>query len=414
MISYTQVFEDSFNYKNKMANLLVITNWYPQLWTNRYINNFVKEFTDLVSDQFDEIYVISPQPYFPKFLRKFKFFEKFYRYSNFENYNYGNIKVFYPSYLTLPIRYFRNKQNYTNSFKKIIKVILKNNLNFDIVHCHFIDNWIIGNRLKEMYKNKKIILHCHDSPSPIKNNNKNIEKYINIFKWVDACISFCEQYEIINKFFKSNKIDIKNIYIPNFVDTKKFYPKYNINHLRESYWFKPTDKILICIWNIVLSHKWQNDILDIYNDLSKSIKNLHLILIWDWPDKEKMLKTIDNLNSNNIHYLWPKNNEEISDYLNISNLFLFPSRHESFWIVQIESIACWTPVIEYKNWWSEYIIKDNRIWCILNNQDTNLLKEWILRMLNTEYDREYLHQYIVDKYSWEIIKEKLIDLYFNY
>lgn len=393
-----------------MPNLLVITNWYPQIWTNRYHCNFVKEFTEIVSEDFDNIYVICPQPYFPKILRNFKVFEEFYRCTNFKNFNYKNIKVFFPTYFTLPISYFR-KNNRKFWLKKVLNTINRENINFEIIHCHFLNqSWIIWAELKKVCKEKKVIVHCHDSTLK-KDLTAYPEKYKSIFKLVDNTISFCEHYEVINSFEKINKIDNKNIYIPNFVNTNKFYPKNNRNELRKKYWFNSDDKILICIWNLIYEHKWQNDILAIWKDLENEIKNLHLILIWDWPDKEKMLSTIKILNTDKIHYLWPKNNEEIVDFLNISDLFIFPSRYESFWISPIEAISCWTPVIAYKNWGTEYIINDDKIWTILNEQNINLLHKWILDMLNTKYDRKYLHNYITSRYSWDIIKDKLRNIY---
>ena len=395
-----------------MKNLLVITDGFPQLWTNRYINNFVKEFTDLVSDQFDEVYVISPQPYFPKFLRKFDIFAKFYRCSNFKNYKYWNIKVFYPTYFTLPFKFLRNK-NWEFRLNKIKSIIKKYNLKFDIIHIHFARDWLIWVKLKELYPKSKVIVHCHDSTLK-KDLKVSSEKYKSIFKWVDNTISFCEHYDVINKFLKKNKIDNKNVNIPNFVNTDRFFPKENIYDLREKYWFKQDDKILICVWNLIYDHKWQDDILSIWNDLSKEIKNLHLILIWDWPDKGKMLNTIDSLDKNeNIHYLWPKSNEGVVDYLNISDLFLFPSRYESFWIAPVEAISCGIPIISYKNGWTEYIINDDKVGIVLDKQDEELLKRWIIEILNKKYDRNYLHEFIVRKYSWDVVYKKLYDLYFN-
>ena len=50
---------------------------------------------------------------------------------------------------------------------------------------------------------------------------------------------------------------------------------------------------------------------------------------------------------------------------------------------------------------------------MLDKQDIELLKKWILEMLNIKYNRDYMHKYIADNYSWEIVKEKLLDLYFS-
>lgn len=393
-----------------MSNLLVISNWYPQLWTNRYNKNFVKEYTDLVKDKFDEVYIISFQPYFPKFLCNFKIFEKYYIHSNFSDYSYDNVKVFYPTDFTVPY-IFEKKRRLEAQLKNAQEIIRNNHLKFDIIHSHFLQNWIIWSNLKKLYWNAKVILHCHDSK--LKSMlESDPEKYAAMFKWIDWCISFCDNYEVINNFFDEHKIENKNVNIPNFVNVEKFYPREDIKNLRKKYWFNDSDEILICVWNIIYEHKWQNDILSIWKDLETRIENLHLLLIWNWKDKEKMLHTIKDMNAKNIHYLWAKSNEEIVDYLNISDLFVFPSRYESFWIVQIESIACWTPVIAYKNWWSEYIIK-KEVWKVLDKQNVELLKKWILEMINIKYDRKYLHKCIVDNYSWEIVKEKLLNLYFN-
>lgn len=390
-----------------MKNLLVISNSFPQ--GDRYNNICVKWYTDLIKDKFDNIYIICPTPYFPKPLRKFWLFENYSRFSNFCNYSYDNINIYYPEYFTLPLKYFRDK-SYKIRLKLIKKTVEEYNLKFDIIHCHFVPNQMLCAKLKQEFKDAKIIMHCHDSSLKEKIHNESYV-YSYVFSNIDESISFCEHYDVINKFLKENKIETKNVYIPNFVDTKKFYPKENVKELRKKYWFNQKDKILISVWNLVFEHKWQNDILWIWEDLNRNIKDLHLIIVWEWPDKEKLLNLIKNLNTKRIHYIWGKNNDELVDYYNISDLFVFPSRHESFWIVQIESIACGTPVIAYKNWWSEYIIKDRNVWTILWNQDTNLLNEWIIKMLNKEYNRKYLHNYIEKNYSQNIVKKELIELY---
>jgi len=155
------------------------------------------------------------------------------------------------------------------------------------------------------------------------------------------------------------------------------------------------------VWNLIFSHKWQSDLLYIYDDIKDQYKKLELIIIWDWPNKSELLKLINNSKYiESIHYLWAKNNKEIIEYLQISDVFAFPSRHESFWIVQIEALACWCPVIAYKNWWSEYVIKDEKLWILLEKQNKELLKKWIIEMLWKEYDKEYLHNYVKNNFSW--------------
>ena len=123
-----------------MNNLLVISSWYPQLWTSRYHCPFVKEFTDLVSDRFDNIFVIVPQPYFPKIFMKVGLFKKYANTTNFYDYNYWNIKVYYPTYFTIPL--ILTKFIWKFSLKKILDTIKKNWIDYNIIHCHWW-GWII-------------------------------------------------------------------------------------------------------------------------------------------------------------------------------------------------------------------------------------------------------------------------------
>jgi len=103
-----------------MKNLLIITDWFPQLYGNKHKCNFVKEYVDIVKSSFTNVYVISPQPFFPKFLNKIKLLEKYFYNSNFNDYRYDNVKVYYPNFFTLPIIYFR-KNNHKYWFKAVLK-----------------------------------------------------------------------------------------------------------------------------------------------------------------------------------------------------------------------------------------------------------------------------------------------------
>jgi len=397
-----------------MKTLLVITDWFPELLGDKHKCNFVKEYVDLIKDSFAKIYVISPQPFFPKLLSKIKLFKKYAYSSNYTDYKYDNVEVYYPNFFTIPINYFR-KENHKYWLKVTLRTIKTHSIQFDLIHSHFIYfGWYIWKELKKTY-NKKVILHCHDSPIENIINNKNIKNdVVNIFNNVDYLISFCWNYDKINNFININKIEIKNNLVNNFVNINNFNIINNINDVKNELWFNANSKILILVGNIVFSHKWHSDLLWVYDKIKEKYNNLELIIIWDWPDKIELLELIkDSKYSNSIHYLWAKNNKEIIKYLQISDLFIFPSRHESFGIVQIEALACGCPVIAYKNWWSEYILKNDKVWMLLEKQDKELLKEWIIEMLWKEYEKEYLHNYVKINFSWEIIKEKLLNLYFN-
>ena len=147
--------------KLKDKNLLILTEGYPSEdgKTPAYI--FVKEQVDELKKYFKKIYVIAPTPYFPKALGSLNCIpDKFKYYIQFNNYNYDNVKVFFPRFFTIPINYFRYNLGKIAT-RTVARCIKKNNLKFDLIHSHFTHpTGYIGVKIKKTY-NKKLILTTH-------------------------------------------------------------------------------------------------------------------------------------------------------------------------------------------------------------------------------------------------------------
>ena len=106
----------------KDKNLLIITNSYPDEDNQHYGGIFVKEQVRYLARHFNEIYVISPQPYGSN--------------RNLRDYEYNNVRVYYPRFFHLPIDFFRKRLG-DNFFKVALRVIKREKLEFDLVHAHF-------------------------------------------------------------------------------------------------------------------------------------------------------------------------------------------------------------------------------------------------------------------------------------
>ena len=104
----------------KTKTLLIVSNGYV---SKDGIPNqtFVKSQVDVLKDYFEKIVVISPMPYFPRILSKIKFIPHFFKSrSFFEDYSYDNVDVYFPKFLTLPIKIYRDK-NHQVSFAHQVK-----------------------------------------------------------------------------------------------------------------------------------------------------------------------------------------------------------------------------------------------------------------------------------------------------
>ncbi|ASJ11445.1 hypothetical protein [Thermococcus thioreducens] len=97
----------------KDKKLLIITNSYPNEDNSHHGGIFVKEQVSYLKDYFDEVYVISPQPWGVN--------------RNLQDYVHDNVSVFFPRFFHLPVGFYR-KQLGDNFFKAALKVITGENL----------------------------------------------------------------------------------------------------------------------------------------------------------------------------------------------------------------------------------------------------------------------------------------------
>jgi len=68
----------------------------------------------------------------------------------------------------------------------------------------------------------------------------------------------------------------------------------------------------------------------------------HKIMVGDGPMLEEY-----KINYPNVEFVGAKRDQELGDYYRMADVFVFPSRWETFGIVMIEAMACGTPVAAY-------------------------------------------------------------------
>lgn len=102
--------------------------------------------------------MVSPRPFFPKVLSNLKFIEYNYRKESFfEDYEYSNVKVYFPKYLIPPFKKFKFLKRYFFN-KKTLNLIEKKSLHFDLIHAHFsCPSGYCASYLKD-HLNKKFVL----------------------------------------------------------------------------------------------------------------------------------------------------------------------------------------------------------------------------------------------------------------
>jgi len=357
----------------KKNNLLVITNGFPEIKSERYHCQFVYEQTKLVQNLFDEITVISPQPYFPSFLNKFPRMAGYSKLSGFHDYKAGNMRIYYPTYFTLPITLFREHNNILMA-KVIKKIIQQKNIQYDVVHAHFLypTGEAVLSALPAQIP-KVLYLHGGDVYSWA-TNQKNTERARNIWRAFDS-LRIPSKYLASELLRLDPKLDENKIQIiaPS-IDKKIFYPKLKRNK----------EKIVLMVANLV-EGKGHLDGLKAFVKLREHGQGVKLKIIGTGPLYNFIKQQIRKMKLEaEVEMVGPVAHTELGKWYRRASVLLFPSYAESFGIVQSEAMACGLPVVAYANEGSREVLFDHPEY-LVKIGDIEQLSEKLLQVLYSPY-----------------------------
>lgn len=287
--------------------------------------------------------------------------------------------------------------NYLMKFFYIFKLIIEYfyfiwKIKPDII----ISWWSFLNMVNIIWKlfNYKSIISIHSSINSETKINIFLQKII--YKKADkiVTINIEEKENLINN-FSFNKNQITTIYNSIDIEKVKKIKNEKIEDELENI-FNNWKKTYIHIWRL---SKEKNHIflLKNFNKFNKDNINTQLIFLWDWPEKEKIIKYMKQLKNENIHYFWLQNN--VYKFLNKSDFLILNSLYEWFPIVFIEALTLWIPIIslDFKTGAKECIRQNNNLKECLNNEihtngilipymNEKLFIKWLKKWLNNKFN----------------------------
>lgn len=305
--------------------------------------------------------------------------------------NERNSKIFYFEQIGI--------KNFITANTKIKKFFKDNAKNYDIVHCHMLNNGAFFLYYARKYGIKSRILHSHVTKSA----DTKLKKIRNDLL-VPIAIKNATHYFACSK--DAGKLIFKNkeyIVINNAIDSRKF--QYNINKrekLRKE--MKLEDTFVFGNIGRLCPQKNQLFLLDIFNNIRNEKKNSKLIMVGDGPWKEKIQEKIKKMNlANDVILL--DSRENIQDMYQIFDLFLFPTMYEGLGIVLIEAqlsgLRCFT---------SNVVPNEAKITENYKTQDINDLPEkWsqsVLEYCKEQYERKTQNEALI-KHNYDIETEAI-------
>jgi len=262
------------------------------------------------------------------------------------------------------------------------------------------------------------ICYCH---TPTRYFWSHYHEYLNMLEfWILNPLAKWLMPKIIHKlriwdFLASKRV---NYFIANSQNTKNRISKYYKTNSEVIYPWIDTSKFYISekknfylyVWRVV-PYKRFDLIVEAFNKNEKP-----LVIITNTQNKlQKYLQSISN--SNIVWKIWV-DNETKNRFYSESKAFLFPAE-EDFWLVPLEAMASWTPVIAYKKWGSlETVIPPSNsplskageypTWIFFENQSVRSINKAIEEFENMTFDSKYIKNYAL-KFDKKIFKNKIID-----
>lgn len=222
-------------------------------------------------------------------------------------------------------------KNFIDIQKKINQFLFMHKNEYRIIHCHMANAAYFYFKVAKKYGINIRILHSHQ-PSAADKITHKIRNYPLLYLGEKLATHRVACTELAGKFlFRNQPFTI----IKNAIDVNKFVFNFDKRiELRKKLGIG--DKFVIGHVGRFCPVKNHKFLLQIFNEILKKYKNAYLVLIGNGEDKQKIKEYIQFLNlTNNVMIIPPC--ENVNDYYQIFDVFVFPSLYEGLGIVLIEA-----------------------------------------------------------------------------
>lgn len=138
-----------------------------------------------------------------------------------------------------------------------------------------------------------------------------------------------------------------------------------------------------------------------------------LVLVGAGPERRRVEALVDKLGlGERCELVGRKTRDELAALMRRASFFVSASRAETFAGVVAETIACGTPVVSTRvGGPEEYVTGD--VGLLVDPGDESALADAIVRMAGDAptYDPESLHRHVEDRYGYEEVRNRLLELY---
>jgi len=386
-------------------SLLVITNLFPDKEDNYVGGIFVKEQLQYLKDSFENIYVVSPTPYGAGFLRGTKH----------EDYQFDNIRAFFPRYFNVPFLslrlplFFRGAKRLSiiQERRAILKFLEREKIKFDLIHAHF--TWRSGATAVVLKKRLGVPLIITEPTSWTFRHAIRSRDPIFTEAWNQSDIIIRVRKEDIERFAELGIPLNKVHHVPHGFDHRKFF-FLDMMECRKKVGLPLDKKIILTIGGLdeVKGHKYLIDAIGI---ITKQRTDVLCVLIGGGGLKRKLNKKIKRAGLEPfIRLVGGKPHDEIPTWINACDVVVMPSLAEGNPIVMFESLGCGKPFIGSRVGGIPEIITSDNLGFICDVGDSRALAEKIMVAIEKDWSAESIRKYAL-QFTCEKAAERITGLY---
>lgn len=213
------------------------------------------------------------------------------------------------------------------------------------------------------------------------------------------------------KYYKYSKGRI----ILNGIDTRVFFKDFRKrSKMREKLGLN--EYFVILYLGRWVAHKGIYELLDVFSELNKKVKEICLILVGS-GEKERILEKIQSMDLNNRVLLFEKV-ESVREYYCMSDVFvLFTSPQEGLPLAMLEAMACGLPVIATNVSGIPEVINDGKNGLLVRPGDFNDLAEKMTWCINNKGNLKSLGKNAAEtikaQFNIKRVAEEYLEVYKN-
>ncbi len=389
-----------------MINVFLIPSWYPSQ-RSLISGIFTKEQSQMISEDTDimmhvsilDEYTLSPRRLFYSFQT---IVQRIQAKESKKVVGLSFVEYTQPVFSWSLKLFHGNMYNHINAHRKHLKQLLEEGVKIDIIHAHVsYPAGYIAYKLSIEFQIPYIITE-HMSPFPF-------DVYLKGSKPTKELSAAIQNAKRVLAVSESQKKDIEeygfdNIsVIPNFINEDDYSP---LEH-------KSNREVRFLTVGGLSHQKGIDILLQAIFEIKSEIKNAHFDIIGDGIDREKYINLSNALGIQNLlTFRGSIERRNIIYEFDKCDVFVLPSRHESFGIVYIEAMAMGKPLLGTKCGGPEMIINHNNGLLIEKDNVMELSQALKYMYMNyTKFSKENIREEFLNKFSKKINVLKYKELY---